>query len=173
MSAEISLYILIAIIAVLVVVSIIKKAFKLLIVIIIFALGVSAYNMLFKGVTPKEEVRNYSTDIQYMKDITDYSGKIKTSVANFEKAISGNVTKDDIKIVHVEAENLRKYKTGVVALIHTSKLDPFHNKYFTYLSSIVDITSTAEKVISLGENKNYGKVIENLDIALDKLKNLR
>lgn len=160
----------IAVLIILIFIFIIKKAIKLIILLIIIILGVSAYNVLVKKVQPIELITGYKTNIIYVKDITDYSIKIKSSVDNIKKAVeSKSLEANSINILKVENENLNKYLTEVKALKHTERLDSFHNSYCGYLKSIVD---TSDSTIKLASSKNLSglnSVLNQFNSILDQL----
>ncbi|KOA21518.1 hypothetical protein CLHOM_01890 [Clostridium homopropionicum DSM 5847] len=157
-------YGLIGILVILFITSLIKKAFKLMTLVIMIIIGISLYNIVIKGVSPIDEVNSYKTDISYTKNIKDYSEKIKTSVGNIKKA-AGNPTKqENVDIISLESENLHKYEEEVLSLKHSSKLKLFHEKYCNYLTSLVKTSDSALKLTKLG-----GSSSQNVSSVIDKL----
>lgn len=150
--------------------SIIKKAIKLAIVIIIILLGFSAYNIFAKGISPTEEIQGYSTNIEYGKSIADYSESIRKSVDNIRKVVeSKKLDNNSISIIKTENANLHKYEIQVSKLKHTKKLNSFHEKYCGYLKTITNSTDGTEKLANLGDVKNIDGVMKNLNSGFDDL----
>lgn len=147
-------YGLIAILLILLITSIIKKAFKLLTIILAIIIGFSIYNVLVKGVSPKEEIRSYKTDINYGKQVKNYSQSIKESVDNLKEASEGEITKEGLEIIIKENKNLHNYEKEVIALEHSSKLKLFHDKYCSYLRTIVKGSDSALNLANLRDKKN-------------------
>jgi len=168
-------YGLIGILVILFITSLIKKAFKLMTLVIVIIIGISVYNIIIKGVSPKDEVNSYKTDINYTKNIKSYSEKIKTSVGNIKKATENPTKKENVDIISVESENLHKYEKEVFDLEHSSKLNLFHEKYCNYLTSLVKTSDSALKLTKIGENSSQnvsnvvGKLMDNLN-SLAELK---
>jgi hypothetical protein len=169
-------YAIVAVIAILIITTIIKKAFKLLLLIIIIIIGISAYNVFVKGVSPTDEVKSYSTDIKYGIAIKDYSSKVKSSVNNLKMATEGSIDKDDINIIIKENENLNKYQEEVQALEHSSKVNFFHDKYCDYLNAIASTSDGVAKISKLGDNKNIVQIndmVKKLSNSLNGLSELK
>lgn len=169
-------YIIVAIIAVLIITSVIKKAFKLLCLVIVIVIGVSVYNVFVKGVSPTDEVKSYSADIKYGIAIKDYSGKIKYSVSNLKIATEGSIDKADINTIKQESENLKKYYEEVQALEHSNKISFFHNRYCDYLNVIVGTSDGVADVANLEDNKNIVQInnmIKKISSSLNDLSELK
>ncbi|MCY6369161.1 hypothetical protein [Clostridium ganghwense] len=147
------LYAVLAILAVMIVVSIIKKAFKLVAFLVAILVAVSAYNIFVKGVSPQEELTSYSIDVKYGENIKDYSIKIKASVDNLTQAIK-EINTDTLNTIKRENKLLHKYEKEVQALKHSEKLNLFHDKYCDYLKGVVSSSDTAIEVANISENKN-------------------
>lgn len=165
------------ILAILFVVSIIKKAFKLIVFLIVIVLGFSAYNIVVKGVSPIEEINSYKTDIVYAKDIKDYSSKIKTSVDNIKKVVEEKkVNEQALNSIKVENANLHKYESEVIILKHTSRLEGFHKNYCGYLKTIVEASDSSTKISGSLDNKNISKIeetVKKLNDGLLQINNLK
>ncbi|MCY6485118.1 hypothetical protein OW763_12295 [Clostridium aestuarii] len=162
MSSTYLIYGVIALIAIFLIVSIVKKLFKLIIFLLVILLGVSLYNVFVKGVSPLEEIKSYKTDIQYGKNIKDYSSKIKTSLDNLKKVVDEKKFDENaFSTIKTENENLHKYKTEAEVLKHSDKLNFFHDKYCGYLNSIVN---TADTALELGKLKDNSMItaLENI-----------
>lgn len=164
----------IAILIILIFISIIKKAVKLAIFIIIIILGFSAYNVLVKGVSPIDEVQGYKTNIEYGRSITDFTVKVKISVANIKDAVEGKkIDGSATNIIKKESANLNKYKAEALALKHTKKLDGFHQKYCNYLKTVVASAESVNKVASIGDDKNISGFMDKLNSSFNQLTNLK
>lgn len=165
------------ILALLFIVSIIKKAFKLLVFLLVIVLGFSAYNIIVKGVSPIEEFNGYKTDIAYARDIKDYSLKIKMSVENIKKVVEDKkITEQNINSIKTENQNLHNYENAVVSLKHTSRLDGFHKNYCGYLKTIVEASDASEKISGNLDNKNISKfeeTVKKLNDGLIQITNLK
>ena len=160
----------IAILAIVIFISIIKKALKLAIFVIVIILGFSAYNVLVKGVSPIEEIQGYKTNIEYGRAITEYTLKVKTSVGNIKDAIEGKKVDGSAgNIVKVENDRLNKYQAEVLQLKHTKKLDSFHEKYCNYLKTVVDSAEGVNKASSIGDNKNISDFMDKLSSSFNSL----
>ncbi|MBC8061042.1 MAG: hypothetical protein H7Y18_10280 [Clostridiaceae bacterium] len=163
----------IALFIILLVVFIIKKAIKLLVFLIIIILVISAYNVFVNKVKPIDLFNGFKTNISYGKDITDYSVKIKTSVANIKDAM-GNKSLDakSANVLKEENENLNRYLTEVKPLEHTEKLNSFHNSYCEYLKSIVGTSDNAIKLASSKNISGLNELLEQFNSGLDQLTKL-
>jgi len=167
------LYGFILLLAVLIIVSIVKKVFKLFIFIIAVIIAFSAYNILVKGVSPIDELNGYKKDINYGKDIADYTVKIKNSSANIKKAAeSGKLDAAAKKVIITENGNLHNYQKEVKALKHTNRLDIFHDKYCNFLNDIVVSTDGAVKIANASEGKGISAIsgmMDKLNSSMDSL----
>lgn len=164
----------IAILIILIFISIIKKAIKLTIFIIIIILGFSAYNVLVKGVSPIVEMQGYKTNIVYGRAITDFTIKVKTSVANIKDAVEGKkIDGSATNIIKRESVNLNKYEAEALVLKHTEKLNGFHQKYCNYLKALVASAEGVNKVASIGDDKNIFGFMDKLNSSFTQLTNLK
>lgn len=170
------IYAFILLLAVLIVVSIVKKIFKLLIFVIAVIIAFSAYNVLVKGVSPIDELNGYKKDISYGKDIADYTIKIKTSAENVKNAVeSGKMDASTKKIITTENTNLHNYQKQVKSLKHTGRLDLFHDKYCGYLNDIVVSTDGAAKVANISDGKGISAIsgmVDKLNSSIEDLAKL-
>lgn len=166
MEANLLIYGGIALLAIIIIVSLIKKAFKLVLFIIGIIVVISLYNIFVKGVSPIEELNAYKTNIQYGKDIAQYTLKIKASTDKI-KTIMENKKIDEasLKVLKEENDNLLRYQKDVKELKHSQKLNVFHDSYCGYLNTIVITTDAASKLASSG-----GKTIQGAEDMLNKLK---
>jgi hypothetical protein len=156
----------IALLAIIIIVSLIKKAFKLVVFVIGIIVVISLYNIFVKGVSPMEEFNAYKTNIQYGKDIAQYTVKVKSSTDKV-KTIIENKKFDDasLKTLKEENANLLQYQKEVKELKHSPKLNVFHDSYCGYLNTIVSTTDTAAKLAAGGS-----KTIQGAEDILNKLK---
>ena len=170
-------YWVIALLAVLLVVSIIKKALKLVIFIIAIMVALSAYNILVKGVSPIEEISGYKTNALYAKSVTELSVKIKASVESIKNSMqSKNVDANTINVIKAENEKLHKYQEEALKLQHTKKLNSFHEKYCGYLKTIIDAVDGTEKLAKSAQGKNIDVLqawMEKINAGLSNLVNLK
>lgn len=149
------LYIVLGILAITIVISIIKKAFKLVIFLVIITAAISAYNVFVKGVSPKEEINSYSIDIKYGESIKEYTVKIKNSVDKLTQVVKEqNLDENALKTINKENKFLHKYQEEVAVLKHSEKLSLFHDKYCDYLKGVVSSADTAVQIANAAENKN-------------------
>ncbi|MFD3157805.1 hypothetical protein ACFIJ5_13195 [Haloimpatiens sp. FM7330] len=166
-------YIIAAFIVLFIILAIVKKAVKLVIFLIILLMGVSAYNIFIKGVSPKQELNSYKIDIQYGREIKDYTVKIKTSVDNIKKVLeSEKIDAENIKVIKNENSNLHEYEKQIASLKYSSKLKFFHREYCKYLKKIVNGSDTTLEVANGSQNKNIKlakEVIDNLTLSIDNL----
>lgn len=155
-----------AVLIVLIVISLIKHAIKLVLTIVAVILAFSLFNIFVKGVSPIDEFNAYKTNIQYGKDIAQYTSKIKASVDTI-KGIVESKKLDDTNINTLKAENakLLQYQKEVQELKHTQKLDPFHQQYCGYLNTIITTSDSAVKLATTG-----GKTIQGAEEILNKFK---
>lgn len=167
------IYIGLAIIGILIIISIIKKAVKLLIFLIMVFFLFFAYNVFVKGESPVEETKGYISDVKYATDIASYSNKIKLSVDNIEKSISAkDKGKSTLDLIKTESENLNKLYGQVGNLEHREKFNSFHDKYCSYVKGIVDSTDTIVKLGSLTEGKNYKiaeETVKKIKLSFEEL----
>jgi ABC-type multidrug transport system fused ATPase/permease subunit len=166
----------IALLAIIVVVSLIKKAFKLILFIASILVLISLYNIFVKGVSPMEEFGAYKTNIQYGKDIAEYTGKIKTSTDKIKIIIEKNkLDETSLNTLKTENANLLMYQKEVKELKHSQKLNVFHDKYCDYLNTIVSTTENAAKLASAGNKtlKGAEDMISKLKTGIDNLSDLK
>jgi hypothetical protein len=165
-----------ALLAIIIIISLIKKAFKFILFIAAIIICISLYNILVKGVSPIEEFNAYKTNIQYSKDIAEYTVKIKGST-NKIKDIIENKKLDEISLNMLKTENakLLQYQKEVKELDHSSKLNLFHNNYCGYLNTIVATTDTAAKLASGGTKALQGTedMLSKLKVGIDDLSGLK
>jgi hypothetical protein len=156
----------IAILAIIIIISLIKKAIKLVLFIGAVILLISLYNIFVNGVSPLDELNAYKTNIQYAKDIKDYTEKVSSSVNNIRNIIENKkLDASAVKTINDEDSKLHQYQNEVKLLKHTKKLDFFHNKYSEYLSTIVSTTDGTVKITETG-----GKTINDTENLAEKLK---
>ena len=161
------IYIVLAILVILIGISIVKKAIKVLIFLMMIFILFFAYNVFVKGASPVEEVKGYISDVKYGKNIAQYSNKIKVSVDNIEKVISAkNYDKNTLELLKTESSNLNNLYNEVKSLEHREKFNSFHEKYCSYVKNIVDSTTVIAKLGNISSGKNYQTVEE----AIKKLK---
>ena len=161
------IYIILAIIVILIGISIVKKAVKLLIFLMMIFFLFFAYNVFIKGASPVEEAKGYISDVKYAKNIAQYSNKIKLSVDNIEKIISSkNYDENAVELLKTESSNLSKLYDEIKSLEHREKFNSFHDKYCSYVKNIVDSTTVIAKLGNISSGKNYQAVEE----AIKKLK---
>lgn len=166
----------IIILSVLLVVSLIKKAVKLLITIVLIVLAFSAYEVFAKGVSPIDELNGYKTNITYSIAIFNYTNKIQKTVGDL-KAISAtpkldDATKDKIK---EDSDNLHSYQKAVTQLNHTEGLNIFHSQYCGYVNTLVTATDTALAVSEKAGAtiSSVQKYINQADNVLKNITNLK
>lgn len=161
--------------AIIIVVSVIKKAVKLAITIIAIIVIFSLVRIFVYGVSPMEEINAYKTNIKYGKDIAQYTVKIKSSTDSI-KAILESKKFDDASIKSLNEENkkLLQYQKEIQALEHTKKLELFHENYCNYLNTIVAATDATAKIAKVGDKTVQGaeETINKLKLGLDKLTSL-
>ena len=122
-----------------------------------------AYNVFVKGASPVEEAKGYISDVEYGKNIAQYSNKIKVSVDNIEKVISAkNYDKNTIELLKTESSNLNNLYDEVKSLEHREKLNSFHEKYCSYVKNIVDSTTVITKLGNIGSEETYEKLEETI-----------
>lgn len=155
-----------AVIIVLIIVSLIKNAIKFALTIVAIILVFSLFNIFVKGVSPIEEFNAYKTNIQYGKDVAQYTSKVKVSVDTI-KGIVESKKLDESNIGTLKAENakLLRYQKEVQELKHTQKLNLFHEQYCGYLNTIIATSDTTVKLATAG-----GKTMQGAEEILNKFK---
>lgn len=177
MNDNIKSYIMIGVIllvVILLIISIVKKAIKLLIFAIIILVIYSGYSVLVKKVSPIELLSGYKTNIEYGKSITDYTIKIKTSLEDLKSAANINtIDQESINRIKNDDINLNKYLNDVQILKHTDSLNGFHKSYISSLKNLVSMADTTFKVVG---NKDIGKVkdmVTQLNVGMETLDELK
>jgi hypothetical protein len=166
LNRELLVYAGLVLLAVIIVFSLVKKAFKLVLFMGSIIVLISLYNIVIRGVSPIEQFNAYKTNIKYGKDIAEYTVKIKASTDKIKGIIeSKKLDEATYNTLKLENENLVKYQKEVRVLEHSPKLNTFHNNYCGYLDKIVDTTSTAVKLASTGN-----KTLQGEEDILNKLK---
>lgn len=157
------------------VISLIKKAVKLALFIVVVIVGISLVNIFVYGVSPVDEFNGYIKNFKYGKSIAELSGKISSSSSNIKKIMESNkLDKAAIDTLKRENENLHNYRDELKKLEHTSKLSGFHSAYSGYLDTIVSISDTTVK-LSGGKNNTLGNVqdmLTKIKGAIDNLTSL-
>jgi hypothetical protein len=155
-----------AILVVIIVVSLIKRAVKLAITIVVVIVVFSLVRIFVYGVSPIEEFNAYKTNIKYGSDVAGYTAKIKTSTDAVKDIIeSKKYDEESIKKLNEENNKLKQYQSEVKALEHTEKLNTFHDTYCGYVNTIVATTDTTTKLVKAGD-----KTIQGADELVSKLK---
>lgn len=171
------LYIVLAILVITLVVSIIKKAFKLVIFLVMVIFVISAYNVLIKGVSPKDEINSYGIDMKYGESIKDYTVKIKNSVDKLTQIVKEqNLNENALKTINQENKLLHKYQEEVETLKHSKKLNLFHSKYCNYLQVVVNSSDAAVQAANVTENKNIKVLtdaVKKLNSGLSELSRMK
>jgi hypothetical protein len=166
MGRELLIYAGLALLLIIVIVSLVKKAFKIVLFLLSVIVLVSCYNIFIKGVSPIDEFNAYKKDIKYGKSITEYTIKIKTSTDTIKEIVeSKKIDETSLNTLKKENENLLQYQKEVKELEHSTKLNMFHNNYCGYLNTIVTTSDTAVKVASSGN-----KTLQATEDMLNKLK---
>lgn len=166
MDKEMLMVIGLAVLVVIIVVSLIKRAVKLAISIVAIIVIVSLVRIFVYGVSPVEEFNAYKTNIKYGKDIAQYTGKIKVSTDAIKNIIeSKKYDEESVKRLKEESDKLKQYQSEVQALEHTEKLNVFHDSYCGYVNTIVATTDTTAKIARAGD-----KTIQGADELVNKLK---
>ena len=164
----------IILLVVLLIVSLVKKAIKLVIFALVILIIYSGYSILVKNVSPLELMLSYKTNIEYGKDITNYSLKTKDSVDKIKSAANPNgFNQEAINSIKNEDKNLKQYLSDVQALKHTESLNGLHDAYVNNLKNIVFI---ADNISKLADNKDVNKLgdtIKQLNDSMDKLNELK
>lgn len=151
---------------ILIVVCLIKKAFKFILFVVLIFVGIALVDIIVYGVSPVDEVNAFVTNIKYGKTVATMTGDIKNSVGNITKVLSDDkLDKSDIETLKEENKKLHEYKEQLSKLEHGQKLDNFHKSYMGYLDSIINITDGAVKEASDGKT-----VITDVSDKLSKIK---
>lgn len=160
------IFLALAVLIVLIVISLIKNAIKFALTIVGIIVAISLFNIFVKGVSPMEEINGYRTNIQYGKDIAQYTSKIKSSVDSI-KTIVESKKLDEANVAALKAENgkLLQYQQEVQALKHTKKLNLFHDQYCGYLNTIIATSDATVKLATTG-----GKTIQGAEEIMSKFK---
>ena len=79
---------LMALALILIVVCLIKKAFKFILFVILVFVAIALVDILVYGVSPIDEVNAFVTNIKYGKTVATMTGDIKNSVGNITKVLS-------------------------------------------------------------------------------------
>jgi hypothetical protein len=156
----------IAILIILIVISLIKNAIKFAMTIVGIIIAFSLFNIFVKGVSPIEEFNAYKTNIQYGKDVAQYTSKVKNSVDTIKNIVESKKL-DETTLVTLKAENtkLLQYQKEVKELKHTKKLDLFHDQYCGYLNTIISTSDATVKLATAG-----GKTMQGAEEILNKFK---
>jgi hypothetical protein len=163
---EMLMFLGLAVLVIIIVISLIKKAVKLAISIVAIIVIFSLVRIFVGGVSPMEEFNAYKTNIKYGSDIAGYTAKIKTSTDAVKDIIESKKYDDEsIKKLNEENTKLKQYQTEVKALEHTEKLNTFHDTYCGYVNTIVATTDTTTKLVKAGD-----KTIQGADELVNKLK---
>ncbi|OPJ55026.1 hypothetical protein [Clostridium oryzae] len=173
MNKEILMLIVIGVALLFLVVSIIKKAIKLIVTILVVIIALTFIDIFVYGTNPIDEVKAYKTNIQYGRDIGDLTIKIKDSVANIESDIQNFSKKSNLDRELVkENRKLHQYKKVLATLKHTKRLNGIHNKYSEYLNDIVNISDSTVKIsksttkglkIKNEQEKNIKNIMDKLE----------
>lgn len=142
------------VIGILIVISILKKLTKLVIFILVIAMGLSVFKAVQSGKTPSEVFNASKNDPSYVKEIYNYTPKIKDSVQN-----SINNMNKSLSEFKKENKNLHDYYDHISNLSHGAELDVFHKKYCSKLQEIIAASDTVLKSMdtSNGVLKNAEK----------------
>lgn len=176
MGKELLIYGGLALLAIIIVVSLIKKAFKLVLFIAGIIVLISLYNIVIKGVSPIDEFNAYKTNIQYGRDIAGYTVKIKASADKIKDIIeSKKLDAASLNTLKQENENLVKYQKEVKELKHSPKLNMFHDSYCGYLNTIAATSEAAVKLASGGSKSLQGAedMLNKLKTGVDNLTELK
>lgn len=176
MDKQILIYAALVLLAAVIVISLVKKAIKLVLTIVAIIVLISLYNIFIRGVSPIDEFNAYKTNIQYGKDIATYTGKIKTSTDKIKDILQNKKTDEvSLKTLKEESDKLHQYQSEVHGLKHTEKLKFFHDNYCGYLDTIVVTTDSAVKLADAGNKTMQGAedMVNKLKNELDKLSGLK
>jgi hypothetical protein len=127
------------VIGIFIVVSILKKITKAAIFILIIFMGFTIFKAVQAGKTPSEVFNASKNDPLYVKEIYNYTPKIKSSVQN---SIS-DINKSSSELIR-ENKNLHDYYNYLSNLSHGVELEAFHQRY---CSRLYDIVLTSDTVI--------------------------
>lgn len=156
------------------VVSLIKKAVKLVLLIVAVFIGIGAYNIVVNGRSPVDVFNDYVTNIKYGRDAADLTGKINTSTNNIKSILEAkNLDKGSIDTLKKENANLHTYQEQFKQLKHTKGFDGFHNSYLNYLNTIVSVSDNTVKLSATGTLGGAKDMLNNIKDALDKLVSLK
>lgn len=151
---------------ILIVVCLIKKAFKFILFVVLVFVAIALVDIIVYKVSPIDEVNAFVTNIKYGKTIATMTGDIKDSVGNITKVLSDDkLEANDIETLKAENKKLHDYKDQLSKLEHGQRLDNFHNSYMGYLDTIISITDVAVKEASDGKT-----VITDASEKLNKIK---
>ena len=152
--------------AVVLVISLIKKAVKLALFICLIIIGFSLVNIFVYGVSPIDEFNGYVKNFKYGRSIADLTGKISSSAGNIKEVMEINkLDTAAVQTLKKENENLHNYREQLRKLEHTDKLSGFHNAYSGYLDTIISVSDSTVK-LSSGTNKT----LDNAQDMLSKIK---
>lgn len=147
-------------------ISIIKKITKAIIFALIIFMGFSIFKAVQMGKTPSEIFNASKNDPLYVKEIYNYTPKIKNSVQN-------SITNIDKSLSEFKKENknLHDYYSYLSNLSHGVELDTFHEKYCSRLNEIVAASDTVIKSMnaSNGILKNTEKTKDVLNKKLNDI----
>lgn len=156
----------------LLVISIIKKAIKLIIGIILIFAAFSFYNIAVKGVSPVDELNGYKINISYSIAIANYTREVQKSVSDLKLVLDSKNMDDKTKAkIKTDNENLHKDEAEIIVLKHTEKLNFFHKRYCEYVNTIVKASDTAASISDASESslnrlqesvKEAGNVFQSL-----------
>ncbi len=156
------------------VISLIKKAVKLVLLILAIFIGIGVYNVVVNGRSPAQVFNDYVMNIKYGRDVAKLTGEINTSAGNIKKVIEGkNIDKASADTLKKENENLHKYQDEFKLLKHTPGFDSFHNNYANYLNSIVAISDNTVKLADSGTMGDAQDMLNKIKNNLDNLINLK
>jgi ABC-type multidrug transport system fused ATPase/permease subunit len=163
---------LIAIAAILLVISLFKKAVKFALFILVIIVGIGLVDIFVYGVSPVDEFNAYVTNFKYGKGMTELTGDISSSAGNIKNIIETNkLDSSSVETLKKENENLHNYREQLKKLEHTSKLNGFHSTYSGYLETIIAISDKTVE-LSSGGSKTLGNVQEMLGNIKGAINNL-
>ena len=152
----------IGIIAISIVICIIKKVTKAIIFTLAIVFIFSFVKAINSGESLSDVFNSSKNDVTYTKDVYNYSQKVKESVDNTIAAMENK----SLPQIKEENKNLHLYLDKVSKLPHGIELNTFHDKYCTYLKSII---LTSDTMIKSADASNG--VIKNTEEAKNKLNN--
>lgn len=147
------------IIGIFIVISLIKKIAKFIIFILIIFMGFSIFKAIQSGKTPSEVFNASKNDPLYVKEIYNYTPKIKASVQNSIGSIDKSFS--DFK---KENKNLHDYYNHLSNLSHGAELEAFHQKYCARLKEIIAASDSVLKSMNTS-----GGILKNAEKAKDTL----